>query len=45
MQTRHKPRTRSQGCCLSSVTKLSGKADLVRAYLEKKIPQSVITRL
>ena len=30
---------------LSSVTKLSGKADLIREYLDKKIPQSVIARL
>jgi putative DNA-invertase from lambdoid prophage Rac len=30
---------------LSSVTKLSGKDDLIREYLEKKIPQSVIARL
>jgi DNA invertase Pin-like site-specific DNA recombinase len=30
---------------LSSVTKLSGKDDLIREYLEKKIPQAVIARL
>jgi DNA invertase Pin-like site-specific DNA recombinase len=30
---------------LSAVTKLSGKDDLIREYLEKKIPQSVIARL
>src|SRR5918998_2404228 len=30
---------------LSSVTKLSGKEDLIREYLDKKIPQSVIARL
>src|SRR5215217_5655411 len=30
---------------LSAVTKLSGKDDLIRKYLEKKIPQSVIARL
>jgi putative DNA-invertase from lambdoid prophage Rac len=30
---------------LSAVTKLSGKEDLIREYLEKKIPQSVIARL
>jgi DNA invertase Pin-like site-specific DNA recombinase len=30
---------------LSSVTKLTGKDDLIREYLEKKIPQSVIARL
>ncbi|HZC02992.1 MAG TPA: master DNA invertase Mpi family serine-type recombinase [Gammaproteobacteria bacterium] len=30
---------------LSSVTKLSGKDDLIRVYLDKKIPQSVIARL
>ena len=30
---------------LSTVTKLSGKDDLIREYLEKKIPQSVIARL
>jgi DNA invertase Pin-like site-specific DNA recombinase len=30
---------------LSSVTKLSGKDDLIREYLDKKIPQSVIARL
>jgi len=29
----------------SSVTKLSGKDDLIREYLDKKIPQSVIARL
>jgi len=27
------------------VTKLTGKDDLIREYLEKKIPQSVIARL
>jgi putative DNA-invertase from lambdoid prophage Rac len=30
---------------LSSVTKLTGKDDLIREYLEKKIPQSVMARL
>src|SRR3954466_908696 len=30
---------------LSAVTKLSGKEDLIREYLAKKIPQSVIARL
>ena len=30
---------------LSSVTKLSGKDDLIREYLDKKIPVSVIARL
>src|ERR687895_890512 len=30
---------------LSSVTKLSGKDDLIREYLDKKIPQTVIARL
>jgi putative DNA-invertase from lambdoid prophage Rac len=30
---------------LSSVTKLTGKDDLIREYLEKNIPQSVIARL
>jgi DNA invertase Pin-like site-specific DNA recombinase len=30
---------------LSAVTKLSGKDDLIREYLEKNIPQSVIARL
>ena len=30
---------------LSAVTKLSGKEDLIRAYLAKKIPQSVIASL
>ncbi len=30
---------------LSSVTKLSGKEDLIREYLDKNIPQSVIARL
>ena len=30
---------------LSSVTKLTGKDDLIREYLEKQIPQSVIARL
>ncbi len=30
---------------LSSVTKLTGKEDLIREYLTKKIPQSVIARL
>jgi putative DNA-invertase from lambdoid prophage Rac len=30
---------------LSSVTKLSGKDDLIREYLEKNIPQAVIARL
>ena len=30
---------------LSAVTKLSGKDDLIREYLEKKIPQAVIARL
>jgi hypothetical protein len=30
---------------VSSVTKLSGKDDLIREYLEKNIPQSVIARL
>jgi DNA invertase Pin-like site-specific DNA recombinase len=30
---------------LSSVTKLSGKDDLIREYLQKKIPQTVIARL
>jgi DNA invertase Pin-like site-specific DNA recombinase len=30
---------------LSSVTKLTGKDDLIREYLEKKIPQAVIARL
>ena len=30
---------------LSAVTKLSGKDDLIREYLDKKIPQSVIARL
>ena len=30
---------------LSAVTKLTGKDDLIREYLEKKIPQSVIARL
>jgi DNA invertase Pin-like site-specific DNA recombinase len=30
---------------LSAVTKLSGKDDLIREYLEKKIPQTVIARL
>ena len=30
---------------LSSVTKLSGKDDLIREYLEKRIPQSVMARL
>ena len=29
----------------SAVTKLSGKDDLIREYLDKKIPQSVIARL
>ena len=30
---------------LPSVTKLTGKDDLIREYLAKKIPQSVIARL
>ena len=30
---------------LSAVTKLSGKDDLIREYLDKRIPQSVIARL
>jgi DNA invertase Pin-like site-specific DNA recombinase len=30
---------------LSSVTKLTGKDDLIREYLEKRIPQSVMARL
>jgi DNA invertase Pin-like site-specific DNA recombinase len=30
---------------LSTVTKLTGKDDLIREYLEKKIPQAVIARL
>ena len=30
---------------LSTVTKLSGKDDLIREYLQKKIPQTVIARL
>jgi putative DNA-invertase from lambdoid prophage Rac len=30
---------------LSAVTKLSGKEDLIREYLQKKIPQTVIARL
>src|SRR5436305_8582252 len=30
---------------LSSVTKLTGKDDLIREYLEKKIPQSIMARL
>jgi hypothetical protein len=30
---------------LSAVTKLTGKDDLIREYLEKKIPVSVIARL
>ena len=30
---------------LSTTTKLTGKDDLIREYLEKKIPQSVIARL
>jgi putative DNA-invertase from lambdoid prophage Rac len=30
---------------LSKVTKLTGKDDLIREYLQKKIPQSVIARL
>ena len=30
---------------LSSVTKLTGKDDLIREYLQKKIPQTVIARL
>jgi len=30
---------------LSAVTKLSGNDDLIREYLDKKIPQSVIARL
>jgi putative DNA-invertase from lambdoid prophage Rac len=30
---------------LSSVTKLSGTEDLIREYLQKKIPQTVIARL
>src|ERR687895_2253855 len=30
---------------LSTVTKLTGKDDLIREYLEKKIPQTVIARL
>jgi len=30
---------------LSSVTKLSGKDDLIREYLDKRIPQSVMARL
>ena len=30
---------------LSAVTKLFGKDDLIRKYLDKKIPQSVIARL
>jgi DNA invertase Pin-like site-specific DNA recombinase len=30
---------------LSATTKLTGKDDLIREYLEKKIPQSVIARL
>jgi DNA invertase Pin-like site-specific DNA recombinase len=30
---------------LSSVTKLSGKDDLIREYLQKNIPQAVIARL
>lgn len=30
---------------LSSVTKLSGKDDLIREYLQKKIPQTVMARL
>jgi hypothetical protein len=30
---------------LSSVTKLSGKDDLIREYLDRKIPVSVIARL
>jgi hypothetical protein len=30
---------------LSAVTKLFGKDDLIREYLDKKIPQSVIARL
>jgi len=29
----------------SSVTKLTGRDDLIREYLAKKIPQSVIARL
>ena len=30
---------------LSTVTKLTGKDELIREYLEKKIPQTVIARL
>jgi hypothetical protein len=30
---------------ISATKKLSGKEDLIREYLEKKIPQSVIARL
>jgi DNA invertase Pin-like site-specific DNA recombinase len=30
---------------LSAVTQLSGNDDLIREYLDKKIPQSVIARL
>jgi putative DNA-invertase from lambdoid prophage Rac len=30
---------------LSSVTKLTGKDDLIREYLQRKIPQTVIARL
>jgi DNA invertase Pin-like site-specific DNA recombinase len=30
---------------LSTVTKLTGKDDLIREYLEKKIPQAIIARL
>ncbi len=30
---------------LSSVTKLSGKDDLIRDYLQRNIPQTVIARL
>jgi putative DNA-invertase from lambdoid prophage Rac len=30
---------------LSKVTKLTGKDDLIREYLQKKIPQTVIARL
>jgi hypothetical protein len=30
---------------LSSVTKLTGKDDLIREYLDRKIPVSVISRL
>jgi DNA invertase Pin-like site-specific DNA recombinase len=30
---------------LSAVTKLTGKDDLIREYLDKRIPQSVMARL